>query len=159
MLLYTESFRMDNPNPKENFMIDSTSKAPIESTERQPLKKILIVEDDIDILLLLTIFLKENGYEVEGTLNGIEASRRISRFKPDLIVMDIFLSGTNGRDICMSLKNSDETRAIPIILISSDEQDKAELEIIKADEFINKPFQINYLLSKIKEHLDQRMAA
>ena len=121
-------------------------------------KKILVVEDDVDILLMLTIFLKEYGYKVEGTLNGIETSNRIELFKPDLIIMDIFLSGTNGKDICYSLKNSEETKSIPIILISSDEQNKSELQATRADDFINKPFEIKYLLSKIREHLD-RIAA
>ena len=116
-------------------------------------KRILIVEDDVDILLMLTIFLKENGYEVEGTLNGIEATRRTEQFKPDLIIMDIFLSGTNGKDICTSLKSTEETKSIPIILISSDEQDRKEMEGTGADEFINKPFQIKFLLSRIRQHL------
>ena len=122
-------------------------------------KKILIVDDDVDILLMLTIFLKENGYEVEGTLNGIETTKRTERFKPDLIIMDIFLSGTNGKDICVSLKNAEETKAIPIILISSDEQDKKEVEGTRADEFINKPFEIKFLLSRVRELLDRRVAA
>lgn len=122
-------------------------------------KKILIVEDDVDILLMLTIFLKENGYQVEGTLNGIETSKRTESFKPDLIIMDIFLSGTNGKDICLSLKSTEKTKSIPIILISSDEQDKKEVEVTRADEFINKPFEIKFLLSRIAELLSGRRAA
>lgn len=122
-------------------------------------KKILIVEDDVDILLMLTIFLKENGYVVEGTLNGIEATKRTEMFKPDLIIMDVFLSGTNGKDICLRLKSMEQTKAIPIILISSDEQDMKEVKCARADEFINKPFQIKYLLSKIREHLQDKIAA
>ena len=122
-------------------------------------KKILIIDDDVDILMMLTIFLKENGYEVEGTLNGIEAKSRTERFKPDLIIMDIFLSGTNGKDICVTLKQSKKTRSIPIILISSDEQNKKEVEVTGADEFINKPFEIKYLLSRVSELLQQKMVA
>ena len=122
-------------------------------------KKILIVADDVDILMMLTLFLKENGYEVEGTLNGIEATSRTERFKPDLIIMDIFLSGTNGKDICVTLKQSKKTRAIPIILISSDHQNKKEVEGTGADEFINKPFEIKYLLSRVNELLQQKMVA
>ena len=62
--------------------------------------KILIVEDDIDILTVLTMTLKEEGYTIEGTLNGDETFTRTERFKPDLVIMDIFLSGTNGKEIC-----------------------------------------------------------
>lgn len=114
--------------------------------------KILLVDDDVDILLMMTILLKEAGYEVEGTLNGHEAVTRTMKFHPDLIIMDVFLSGTNGKDICKTLKNSEATKRLPVILISSEHQPEAVVEY-GADEFIDKPFQINLLLDTVRKFL------
>ena len=72
-------------------------------------QKILVIDDDLDILSVMTISLKDNGYEVEGTLNGEETLSRVNKFKPDLIFMDIYLSGTNGREICKKLKEGKKT--------------------------------------------------
>ena len=120
--------------------------------------KILVVDDDVDILLMLTILLKEAGYEVEGTLNGIETLVRTGRFQPDLIIMDIFLAGTNGKDICKKLKLSETTKHIPVILISSDHQQDAIIDY-GADEFIAKPFNLMLLLTKVRKYLPQSSEA
>ena len=120
--------------------------------------KILVVDDDVDILLMLTILLKEAGYEVEGTLNGIETLVRTGRFQPDLIIMDIFLAGTNGKDICKKLKLSETTKHIPVILISSDNQPDAIIDY-GADEFIAKPFNLMLLLTKVRKYLPQSSEA
>ena len=124
----------------------------MQTPEENNPQKILIVDDDVDILLMLTMILKEYGFVVEGTLNGTEAFARASRFHPDLIIMDIFLSGTNGKDICKKIKSSEITKDIPVFLISSEHQPEAISEY-GADEFIDKPFDINYLLTKVKDYL------
>lgn len=154
MFTQMENIMLDTITNEMNYLPDNSN----EETYGKN-KKILVVDDDVDILLMLTIFLKEKGYEVEGTLNGIEASSRTERFKPDLIIMDIFLSGTNGKDICLSLKTAEKTKKIPIILISSDEQNQQELENAGANEFINKPFEIKYLLTRVRELLNTSAAA
>lgn len=143
----------------ESIMSNTNEKADSGKFVAKKNKKILVVDDDVDMLLMLTIFLKENGYQVEGTLNGIEAFKRTEQFKPDLIIMDIFLSGTNGKDICYSLKNTEKTKLIPIILISSDEQNKQEVKDAGANEFINKPFEITYLLTRVRELLNASVVA
>src|SRR5258708_34992935 len=101
--------------------------------------KILVVDDDMDILSVMTISLKDKGYEVEGTLNGDEAITRAETFKPDLIIMDIYLSGTNGKDICKKLKTAKKTSSIPIILISASNQLRNTVKECGANRFINKP--------------------
>lgn len=113
-------------------------------------KKILVVDDDVDMLLMLTILLRDAGYDVEGTLNGTETLERTNRFRPDLIIMDIFLTGINGRDVCKTLKSSDSTKRIPVILISSNPYPEAIGEY-GAEDFIEKPFQISYMLSRVKQ--------
>ena len=104
-------------------------------------QKILVVDDDLDILNIMSISLKDKGYEVEGTLNGDEAIERAERFKPDLIIMDIYLSGTNGKDICKKLKETKKTSSIPIILISASTQLKNTVRECGANGFLNKPFE------------------
>lgn len=121
----------------------------------KPKQKILVVDDDLDILSVMTISLKDNGYDVEGTLNGEEALVRAERFKPDLIIMDIYLSGTNGKDICKKLKQAKKTSSIPVILISASTQLKNTVKECGANGFINKPFENADLLYGIDNFLPQ----
>lgn len=118
-------------------------------------QKILVVDDDVDILSVMTVSLKDNGYDVEGTLNGDEAITRVEKFKPDLIIMDIYLSGTNGKDICKTLKRAKKTSNIPIILISASSQLRNTVQECGANGFINKPFENADLLYGIDNFLPQ----
>ncbi len=117
--------------------------------------KILIVDDDLDILTSMTILLRKSGYQVEGTLNGEETFVRTERFKPDLIIMDVYLSDTNGKDICRKLKNIKETKSIPVILISANEILENAIKECGANGFINKPFEIPYLLCEVEDYLQK----
>ncbi|MEO6452750.1 MAG: response regulator [Ginsengibacter sp.] len=117
--------------------------------------KILVIDDDMDILSVITILLKDQGFEVEGTLNGDEAIMRAETFKPDLIFLDIYLSGTNGKDICKRLRETRKTSRIPIILISASTQLKNTVKECGANGFINKPFDNNDLLYGIDNFLPQ----
>ena len=117
--------------------------------------KILIVEDDIDILSVMTMSLKDEGYEVEGTLNGDETITRTEKFKPNLVIMDVFLSGTNGKEICKKLKTGKKTKNIPVILISASTQIRSTVKECGADGFINKPFDSEDLLYGIDNFLPQ----
>lgn len=118
-------------------------------------QKILVVDDDLDILSVVTISLKDKGYEVEGTLNGDETIKRVEEFKPDLIIMDIYLSGTNGKEICKKLKQTKKTRSIPIILISASAQLRDTVRECGANGFINKPFENADLMYGIDNFLPQ----
>jgi DNA-binding response OmpR family regulator len=120
--------------------------------------KILIVEDDIDILSVITMSLKEEGYEVEGTLDGDETIKRAETFKPDLVIMDIYLSGTNGKEICKKLKTDKKTKYIPVILISASTQLRSTVKECGADGFINKPFDNADLLYGVNNFLPQYSA-
>ena len=117
--------------------------------------KILIVDDDMDTLNVITISLKDRGYKVEGIINGDETVTRVNKFKPDLIFMDIFLSGTDGKEICKVLKQTKKTSSIPVILISARPQLKDSVRECGADGFINKPFDSEDLLYGIDNFLPQ----
>src|SRR5262249_52185888 len=84
-------------------------------------KKILIADDDPAILEVLTLFLEGVGYEVETTSEGL-TSQAFEHGYPDMLLLDIWMSGWNGRDICRSLKSQEETRHLPILLISANRE-------------------------------------
>lgn len=117
--------------------------------------RILVIDDDVDILSVMTISLKDQGFDVEGTLNGEEVINKVDKFKPDLIIMDIFLSGTNGKEICKKLKQAKKTASIPIILISAHRQLRDTVKECGANGFINKPFDNADLLYGVDNFLPQ----
>lgn len=117
--------------------------------------KILIVEDDIDILSVISTSLKDEGYEVQGTLNGEETIKRTETFKPDLVIMDVYLSGTDGKEICKKLKTDKKTQSIPVLLISASTQLRSTVKECGADGFLSKPFDNADLLYGVNNFIPQ----
>jgi len=115
------------------------------------MKRILVVDDDLAILEALDITLRDAGYETEtSTKNGEYIERSLRRQLPDLMILDILLSGHDGRDICKKVKSREETKQIPVILISAHPNaEKTALEA-GADDFLAKPFNIDDLLAKVE---------
>jgi DNA-binding response OmpR family regulator len=116
--------------------------------------KILIIDDDKDILDALGEMLELSGYEVETCeKDGGYIDKRIEIFKPQLILLDVLLSGHDGRHICRRLKSQDKTKDIPIIMISAHpDAEKSALEA-GANAFLPKPFDIGKLRDQIKLQL------
>lgn len=112
--------------------------------------KILVVDDDKDLLEVMYSLLSKKGFEVEINSNWEEASDKIDTFKPQLILLDVFLSGIDGLEICQKLKSQPQTRDIPILIFSAYPR-VAEKVIYEygADDFIAKPFEINDLIMKV----------
>ncbi len=117
-------------------------------------KKILIADDDLAILEVLTIFLEEVGYEVETTHDG-HTVQAFEHGHPDLLLLDIWMSGVNGRDLCIHLKTQEETRYLPILLVSANRDMERIAREAGADDFIAKPFDLDKLLNKIERLLQQ----
>ncbi len=125
---------------------------------KKPTRTILLVEDDKDILDALKLLLRDADYAVVATDNG-KYLEDLSRNKlPDIILMDILLSGKDGRDIIRKLKNQEHTKSIPVILISAYPEAKTLWKQSGADDFLEKPFDIDVLLSMIKNHLPKNPA-
>lgn len=112
-------------------------------------KKILIADDDPAILEVLTLFLEEVGYEVE-TMNEGLTPQAFEHSYPDMLLLDIWMSGWNGRDICRSLKSKEETRHLPILLVSANRETERIAREAGANDFIAKPFDLDVLLEKIE---------
>ena len=94
------------------------------------------------------MMLEMEGYEVISTLNG----NTVLDFEhplPDMYVLDIWMSGVDGRELCRKLKTEEQTKDIPVILISASNDLKRSAETAGADDFLPKPFEIDMLLEKI----------
>ncbi len=115
-------------------------------------KKILIVEDEEDIVELLTYNLSKNGFQVSSVSQGEEAVRSVRQNKPDLILLDLMLPGLDGMDVCRLLKRESSTRHIPIVMVTAkgDEADIVSGLELGADDYVTKPFSPKVLLSRIK---------
>jgi DNA-binding response OmpR family regulator len=117
----------------------------------QRTKKILVVDDDPDILDALQFMLEDAGYEVTTTEKGeyAENLHDTNGGLPDVIILDVLLSGKDGRLICQKLKSQAETRHIPIIMMSAHNNAGQSIATIGADDFVAKPFDMDELLAKI----------
>jgi DNA-binding response OmpR family regulator len=117
------------------------------------MSRILIVDDDIDILSVMEMLLTMKGFEVEVTQKGENTFPKIETFKPDLILLDVLISGHDGRTICKKLKSNDDTKHIPVIMFSAHPAAATIITEYGADDFIAKPFDVNNLLQKVNFQL------
>lgn len=116
------------------------------------LKKILVVDDDNDILSFLQALLEDEGYAVEVMDNG-ENAGSISGDLPQLIILDVLLSGMDGRDVARKLKSNGQTSTIPIIMFSAHPGASESVRACGADAFLPKPFEIDDLLSLVEQYI------
>ena len=117
--------------------------------------KILVIDDDTDILEFINYNLQKEGHFVTACTSGIEAIWSLSQQNiPDLILVDLMMPSPDGFEICNLLKTSEAYKHIPVIVISAREQleDMANAFIKGADSFIPKPFSINTLLTAVHAH-------
>jgi len=117
-------------------------------------KKILVIDDDRDILEIIDIIFKQEGYDVILSETGHEAEY-IQQINPDLVLLDIRISGSgkNGIDICSKIKSRPETKDLPVILFSAEDNIEEMSHQCGADGYIRKPFKARQLIKKVKEIL------
>jgi two-component system phosphate regulon response regulator PhoB len=113
---------------------------------------ILAVDDEEDLLELVTFNLTKEGYQVTGTTTGEDAVRLARSLSPDLVVLDLMLPGINGLDVCRILKNDTATRHIPIIMLTAkgSEADMVTGLELGADDYIAKPFSPRVLIARVR---------
>ena len=115
---------------------------------------ILLVDDSPDILDALTYILKDlHGYEVRTATSAKYMMQELESFKPDVILLDVLLSGEDGRDICKGLKEDEQTKHIPVILMSASDKMLKNYEEWGANDTIAKPFHLAEITDKIKSVL------
>ncbi len=116
------------------------------------MERILIIDDDPDVLTVLQMILKKRGYQTATAVHEHEVYQQVAAEKPDLILMDVLLSGADGRHICRKLKSS-EHKDIPIIMLSGHPAAQKGMEEYGADDFLAKPFREKDVLDKIEKFL------
>lgn len=118
-------------------------------------KKILVVDDEVELVKGIRIMLEKDGYEVIVAYDGQEALKKARREKPDLIILDVMLPKMDGYKVCALLKHDTKSSSIPIILFTAraHEEDIKAGEEVHADAYITKPFKPEVLIGKIEELL------
>jgi DNA-binding response OmpR family regulator len=116
--------------------------------------RILIIDDDVDLLFLGSSLLKQRGFDVLSLSSADKAFETIQSFKPHLILLDVKLGDQDGRNICLKLKKDPETNFIKVILYSAFPETSVEYSKYGADDFVVKPYEFNHLVERICYHLD-----
>ena len=118
-------------------------------------KHILVVDDDPDILDAIEWMLEDAGYDVQTSERGDSAEnlRGDAGVLPDLIILDVLLSGKDGRTICRQLKSRPDTREIPIVMVSAHPSAARAVRAVGADDFVAKPFDVDELLDAVARQL------
>ena len=115
------------------------------------MKKILVVDDDEDILEVVKISLKYYGFDIRTHPTGLNVPDVVKQYQPDLILLNIFLPGKPGTEICKELKLSNSN--MPIILFSAHSGKGNAFSVFNANGFIQKPFDIPQFVDTIKSYL------
>jgi DNA-binding response OmpR family regulator len=120
-------------------------------------KRILIVDDEPDLLETVQINLEIEGYECLVAYDGFRGFERARKEKPDLIILDVMLPGMNGYKVCRLLKFDEKYKHIPIIMLTAETQDKDRQtgQETGADFYMTKPFSADKLLAKVREYLGE----
>lgn len=115
-------------------------------------KKILVADDDQGIVDAMQILLEDEGYEVIITMDG-ELINKMYQQKPDLVFLDIWMSGINGSTICQQLKTDVETKNIPVVMFSANRDTEEIAMQCGADGFLAKPFDIKDMLTIVTKFI------
>ena len=116
-------------------------------------KKLLVVDDEPDILEFIQVILKEEGYDVVTSDKGEYLEQLHNGCLPNLILVDVLLSGKDGREIVKHLKSQEETKHIPVIMFSAHPSAEETARAAGAEDFLAKPFEIDELLAKVANYL------
>jgi two-component system, OmpR family, alkaline phosphatase synthesis response regulator PhoP len=124
-------------------------------------KKVLIVEDEEDILKLLEINLRKHDYSVTGVMSGEKALETIQNDNFDLVLLDLMLPGIDGIQVCKTIKSNPLTKELPVIMLTARGE---EGDIIKgfecgADDYVTKPFSLKVLMARVKTALRRTESA
>jgi two-component system, OmpR family, phosphate regulon response regulator PhoB len=127
----------------------AVSTTPAQTTARL---RVLVIEDERDLVDVLTYNLEREGYATIVAHDGLEGLRKAQTLLPDLILLDIMLPGMSGTDVCRELRSGERTRDIPIIIISAraEETDQVVGFSLGADDYVTKPFSAKVLMQRIK---------
>ncbi len=120
--------------------------------------KILVVDDDVKIQMVVKIMLQKSDYEVRCVSSGLEAFQALAEYRPDLILLDVMMPGMDGYEVCRKLKADEKAKTIPVIMLTAlgmgEDFEKALQN--GADWYIVKPFNSRQLLSRVASLLKSK---
>jgi len=114
------------------------------------MKKVLIADDDVDLLDMVKMLLSRAGFAISTIATGKFFFEKVTTVKPDIILLDVFLGDTDGRSLCQLVKTDPQYQDIPVILYSAGYISNSSISYSKANAFFSKPFDIKELVAKIK---------
>ena len=116
------------------------------------LKKILIVEDEHDLIKLLKYNLEKEGFKVGHTTDGSLALAEIRREMPDLVILDLMLPGMDGLEVCRQLRRNERFGSLPVLMLTarSEEADRVVGLELGADDYVTKPFSMRELIARVR---------
>ncbi len=117
--------------------------------------QILILDDDPDVRTVTGVFFKKQGYKVDVASHIEEAAEKIKLQQPDIVLLDVLLSGADGRNFCQQLKKDEQTKSIRVIMFSAHPGAAESIEEYGADDFIQKPFELTLMLDRINSQMKQ----
>lgn len=117
------------------------------------MSKLLIVDDSTDLLEAMEIILAQNGYIIKTLSSGNNIYQEIDDFNPDILIIDIYLAGIDGRDVCRNLRKVVANKYLCIIIFSASTKALENYRSFGADDYLEKPFGINNLIEKIESVL------
>ena len=122
---------------------------------RAPKKKILVVDDDRDLVELLDIKLSKSGYDVLTSTDGKSGIEAARRFRPDLVIVDLMMPGVHGYDVCETLSNDAEIGKPKVVIMSAKSfpSDKAQAKRVGALHYLEKPFEMDELIRCVRSFL------
>src|SRR6516162_888930 len=114
--------------------------------------RILVVEDDSNLALLLAYNLEAEGYVVESVERGDEAELRLAESPPDLVILDWMLPGVSGLEVCRRLRARESTRTLPVIMVTAkgEEPERIRGLLVGADDYVVKPFSVPELMARVR---------
>ena len=117
--------------------------------------KILIIEDDEQSSYMLTFLFESNNYDIIQSIDGIDGIAKAKNFKPDAILLDIQLPGMNGYDVIKTLKKNNDTKNIPVVVVTALAMNGDRSKAIEAgaDEYIAKPIDPETFISQIESFI------
>ena len=132
--------------------IMSETRAPIREPVAGRAPRILVVEDEQALGLLLSYNLEADGYVVERVERGDDAELRLAEMQPDLVILDWMLPGVSGLEICRRLRARDETKTLPVIMLTArgEEAERVRGLSVGADDYVVKPFSVPELMARVR---------
>jgi two-component system phosphate regulon response regulator PhoB len=130
--------------------LNETRREPARGASKLP--RILVVEDEADLALLLSYNLEAEGYSAETVERGDEAELRLAESPPDLVILDWMLPGVSGLEICRRLRARESTRTLPVIMLTArgEETERVRGLSVGADDYVVKPFSVPELMARVR---------